>query len=224
MYWIQVAQAGSLQSSIENSFDALGNVSNTVSGITCSYSYNIMGQVTNITYRTSGGSLSRSLDYAYNEVGMITNKTTVGGGQTTEVGYTYGCLDRLLSESRSTSLTNSTVSTTSFSYDLAGNRLNRTVDGLGVSYTLGTGNRLASAGTIGVIDVEGRSTEPIGTDDSWGELWVSKPRNFPLTVCWKGKRRRMPYSEMETTALKFSLISEHTKRCSANPVRNRAAG
>ena len=139
-----------------------------------------MDHTTNIAYRTANGSLIRSLEYAYDAASMITNKVQASGnGQEARVAYTYDSLNRLVGESSSTNGT--FLSDVRYSYDLAGNRLTKTKDDLGVAYTLGDGNRLASARTIAVIDMQGSSSEPIGTDDRWGELWVS---NLTAQVGW----------------------------------------
>ena len=44
------------------------------------------------------------------------------------------------------------------------------------------------------------------------------------TVYRKGNVRRMPYSEMETTEFKLSLIAEHAKRCSMRSFRKGSVG
>ncbi len=148
-------------------------VSNTVSGIACSYGYDLMDRITNITYRTTSGSLIRSLDYAYDAASMITNKVQASGnGQQARVAYTYDSLNRLVSET--SFATSAPLHEIFYSYDLAGNRLSKiTGENKAISYTLDTGNRLSSWRTTFAIDLHGTSTEPIGTDDRWGELWVS---------------------------------------------------
>ncbi len=152
--------------------DLLATVSNTVDGIATSYAYDLMDRVTNITHRTASRALIRSLDYAYDAAGMITNKTIVDDASSfVSHAYRYDSLDRLGGETRTA--TGSPARSTEYSYDLAGNRLTKTIDGLGSAYTLGTGNLLASTKTIYAIDYQGTSSEPIGTDIRWGELWVS---------------------------------------------------
>ena len=149
----------------------MASISNTVDGITTSYAYDLMDRVTNIAHRTASGTLIRSLDYAYDDASMITNKIIAGGATSVSSSYKYDTLNRLTGE---TSFTNGTsASDIQYSYDLAGNRLSKTKDNLGSAYTLGTGNRLASSKTIYTIDFKGTSSEPVGTDDRWGELWVS---------------------------------------------------
>ncbi len=158
----------------------ISSITNLESGIVSSYAYDIMDRVTNINYRTASGTLICGLSYQYDALGMITNRMTEGGGQTTEVGYEYDTINRLVSETRSTS--NLPPSTTSYTYDLAGNRLSKTVDGMDVAYaTIGVGDRIASwraASATGFesqrnVRVSGTSSEPIGTDDRWGALYIS---------------------------------------------------
>ncbi len=150
------------------------SVSNIVSGITCSYEYDLMDQATNIVYRKSDGSLIRSLEYEYDAVGMIKEKKIVDDTSGfVRSSYVYDSLDRLVHESRlgSTSSAYSTV----YNYDLAGNRLSKTEEGIATTYTLGVGNRLASTSTsaTNLLFVKGTTDELIGTDPRWGELWVT---------------------------------------------------
>ena len=152
----------------------VASVSNTVSGITCSYEYDLMDRTTNIAYRTSSGSLIRSLDYAYDAVGMIKEKTIVDDASNFVVhGYTYDSLDRLVNEARSGSV--SSAYSVVYQYDLAGNRLSKTTDGLATTYTLGAGNRLdsSSVAATNLLFVSGSANELIGTDPRWGELWIT---------------------------------------------------
>ncbi len=104
-------------------------------------------------------------------------------GNGTELARNYS-LDRLVGETCSTngltaqlspSGSNWTKYTKTYSYDLAANRLSKTTDGWKTSYTLGTGNRLASstATATNTYFVSGTSSETIGTDDTWGTLYIS---------------------------------------------------
>jgi len=150
------------------------SVSNTVSGITCSYEYNLMDRATNIAYRASDGSLIRSLEYEYDAASMIARKTINGGtASPPSTSYVYDSLDRLVHESRTADIL--PAQSKSYSYDLAGNRLSKTEDGLVTSCTLGIGNRLASTSTsaTNTLFVTGTANELIGTDERWGELWVT---------------------------------------------------
>ena len=153
------------------------SVSNTVSGISCSYQYDIMDRATNIAYRTADGSLIRALDYTFNSAGMICKKrisNSEQGTPNTEVSYAYDSIDRLVHET--TSSDGNSLFDVGYSYDLAGNRLSKTDGSEKTTYTLGIGNRLASssvAAATSSLFVSGSSSENIGTDDRWGELYVS---------------------------------------------------
>jgi len=52
----------------------IASVSNTASGITFSYEYDLMDRATNIAYRAEDGTLIRSSGYEYDAAGMITRK------------------------------------------------------------------------------------------------------------------------------------------------------
>ena len=149
-------------------------VSNTVSGITCSYGHDLMNRTTNIMYRTSDGTLIRSLDYEYDAASMIARKTIAGESNFTSTAYVYDSIDRLVHESFSAPY--SPPRGISYAYDLAGNRLSKTADGIRTNYTLGIGNRVDSATVQAVSNalfVCGTADEPIGTDNRWGELWIT---------------------------------------------------
>lgn len=163
----------------------VASVSNTVSGITCSYEYDLMDRATNIAYRTSSGSLIRSLDYEYNAVSMIVQKrisNSEQGAPNSEVSYVYDSLDRLVHESCTAGF--QPASSAVYQYDLAGNRLSKTTDGLATTYTLGSGNRLASSSVTAtnLLFVSGSANELIGTDPRWGELWITNMTSGAFVV------------------------------------------
>ena len=153
----------------------LASVSNTV--FNCTYTYDLMDRIEFMTYRKASGDLIQSIGYQYNALGMITNKVMESGSQSTGIGYQYDSINRLVSESNFSS--NFPPLTTAYTYDLAGNRISKTVNDLEVSYsTVGVGNRLegwdVSAPTQQMYRrISGTSTEPVGTDLRWGQLWVS---------------------------------------------------
>jgi RHS repeat-associated protein len=138
------------------------------------YEYDIMDRITSIDWKNSWGTTILAFDYQYNAAGMITNRVLTGGSGSVTTGYQYDDLDRLISVDDASSFVQ-------YSYDAAGNRLSKSGDDFAVSYTLGTGNRLASwdATSTNVfesfrtLEVRGSSSEPIGTDNRWGQLWVS---------------------------------------------------
>ena len=97
-----------------------------------------------ITYRKPSGELIRSLGYEYDAVGMITNiVTSDDGSQLFVKSYQYDSLNRLTSETR---ITDNGSQTTEYTYDLAGNRLRKSITDnqcpITVNYAAGVGNRL----------------------------------------------------------------------------------
>ncbi|MEA2067727.1 MAG: RHS repeat-associated core domain-containing protein, partial [Verrucomicrobiota bacterium] len=152
------------------------SVANSESGLTCSYEYDLLDRATNIAYRAGDGTLIRSLDYEYDAASMIIQKRISNSEQGTpnsEVSYVYDSLDRLVHESTSTN--GHSLFDIRYSYDLAGNRLSKTSKGWKSDYTLGVGNRLSSASTTTntTLFVSGTASEFIGTDERWGELWIT---------------------------------------------------
>lgn len=151
---------------------------NTNTGLQVSYDYDFMDRVTGITWRNGSGQTLFSFDYKYNAASMITNIVSGNSYQTVVKSYQYDDLDRLISES---TRCGSVTSATDYAYDLAGNRLAKTNGSTTVTYELGNGNRQTgwlAVSTNGFADlrtihVAGSSSESIGTDDRWGQLWVS---------------------------------------------------
>jgi len=160
----------------------ISSVTNSESGVVTSYAYDIMDRATNITYTASDDSLIRSLDYQYDALGMITNKVLSGGSSSTSIDYEYDTINRLVGETR----TGGTTSSSSYSYDLAGNRTSViAVAGGGDpgtnTYTLGTGNRLASWGANGsaLYDSAGNTTNLVSNDGA--ELNLQWDERYRLT-------------------------------------------
>ena len=162
--------------------DINGRVSNMTypNGVSCSYSYDVMDRVQSIVWRGASNQVLRSLQYGRNPIGMITNISRESGESS---AYVYDSLDRLVEE-RKVQAGGVFASRFLLGYDRVGNRTNKTVySGTSnlvaqVDYVRGLGNRLSSwslAGTnrLGLIDVSGVSTEIIGTNDVYGQSWVS---------------------------------------------------
>jgi RHS repeat-associated protein len=152
----------------------VASVSNTVSGITASYAYDLLDRATNITYSASDGSLIHSLEYAYDAAGMITNKT-IKGGTTSVSSYAYDSIYRLVGETH----TGGTTASLSYAYDLAGNRSATVINGTTNVYTLGTGNRLSFWGVNGsaLYDAAGNTTNLVFNNGTQLDLnWDSRYR------------------------------------------------
>ncbi len=142
-------------------------------GVHADYDYDQMDRITGISWIGPGSSVLRSFEYSYNAAGMITN---IAHETLEKAAYSYDSLDQLTGE---TYLRSSATSAVNYSYDLAGNRLAKTRDGMTVSYSYGSGDRLtgwtaSSTGALsGLVDVFGYSSEAIGTNSQWGERSVN---------------------------------------------------
>ena len=149
------------------------------SNLRAEYQYDIMDRITSIDWKNAWGATILSFDYQYSAAGMITNRILTGGSGSVTTAYQYDDLDRLTSETRTAGV--SPASSIVYSYDAAGNRLSKQNSDSTVSYTLGAGNRLASWSATSIngfesfrtLEVRGCSSEPIGTDNRWGKLYVS---------------------------------------------------
>ena len=176
---IQPAAGGSFQFAYNTNNGLVASMTNSGTGVNASYEYDIMDRVTNIVWRNGSNDVLRSFDYQYNAAGLVTNLVRIGPGQHTAVAYDYDSLDRLVSEANDDGVT---LSVSGWSYDLVGNRTQKTRDNLTVNYTnAANGNRLLgwtatssnAFADILQVDVSGASSETIGTNDALGQLWVS---------------------------------------------------
>ena len=100
-----------------------------VSGIVCTYQYDLLDRATNIVYKAGSGSLIRGLEYEYNAASMIMKKKIVDDASCfVRHSYVYDSIDRLVSEEKSNSV--SSAYSVVYNHDLAGNRLSETEGGL----------------------------------------------------------------------------------------------
>ena len=113
----------------------VAGVSNATSGIRAAYAFDDLNRLTNIVWRNAANNILRSFAYRYNNAGMITNVTRETAAE--NITYQYNSLDRLTSVSAS-------YLAASYGWDLAGNPTSRVENATNTTYTLGTGNRLAS--------------------------------------------------------------------------------
>jgi RHS repeat-associated protein len=165
---IQTSVAGTFTNAYCAWSGAIESVSN--SCLTASYASDILERVTNITYRKSNGEILRSFFYAYNLAGMITQKVNIAGNSCITNVYNYDGLNRLLSESISQS---GNQAIRQFTYDLAGNRLSKAVNGVTNTYTYGIGNRLnaVSDGTGYTHDNAGNVSRIIRNGSTLDLVW-----------------------------------------------------
>ena len=146
-------------------------------GIICTYSYDGVDRVNGISYETTDA-LVYALAYDYDNAGMITNLDLTAGSLSESTQYEYDELDRLVSETRR-NYDGEIVDQSAYTYDLAGNRLTKTRNGVEVSYEYGIGNRMtnwsaqASSSSQVPIQVSGYANEAIGTDPRFGQRSVN---------------------------------------------------
>jgi RHS repeat-associated protein len=151
----------------------LVGVSN-AAGLSAEYSYNSMDQVTGIAWRNASGDVIRSWAYTRNGLGFVTDVEKENG----EISqYQYDGLDQLAT-AKQWNAAGELLSDEKFSYDLAGNRVNKDSSGVSVEYSQDSGDWLTSwkvstTDLVGNIDVYGVSSEAIGTNNRYGRLYVS---------------------------------------------------
>jgi RHS repeat-associated protein len=167
----------------------LSTVSNLASGLHVSYDFDIMDRVESIRWQDRQGEELFGMHYAYNAAGMITNLTLRDGSR---MAYQYDSLDRLVGEKRY-SATGTLVDEAGYDYDAAGNRLRKQRGNVQVNYSQpygSQGNRLASWSATSTDaftaartwEISGHSSEEIGTNNLFGELWVSNTVAVTPTV------------------------------------------
>ncbi|MBU0678144.1 MAG: RHS domain-containing protein [Verrucomicrobia bacterium] len=145
-----------------------------INGVYADYIYDDMDRLTRITWRGVSNEVLKQFAYSYSDADLISQVTFEDGSRR---GYGYDSLDRLTDETHFDSYEYVTLDDT-YQYDLAGNRTQKLNGDIEIDYTLGAGNRLSSwnvadTNLIGIVDVAGHADELIGTNDRYGELWVS---------------------------------------------------
>ena len=142
-------------------------------GVTATYSWDVLDRLTGIRW-VKGTNELRRLGYSYNAANLIGEIAREAGRSIT---YSYDDLDRLTFE-RLSLPNGGTGYESEYGYDLAGNRTSKRRDGVNVSYTIGSGNKLTGwsvTGAVGslTVPVTGHSSETIGTNELFGYLSVS---------------------------------------------------
>ncbi len=239
---ISTTDAGAFEYVYNPTNGRVASVSNTVSGITTSYVYDLLDRTTNITYSASDGSLIRSLEYAYDAAGMITNKTIVDDASSfVSHDYQYDSIYRLVSEGQSNSA--SSVSSVVYNYDLAGNRTNTVVNGTTNTYTLGIGNRLVEAtspslsrtfsyddagNTVGITNIESSVTniQSLAWDERYRLKSVQSAQSVDVSYTYDVLNRRI--SRIEGTSTNFFVYDGNQIVAdldgAGNPLRTYAHG
>jgi RHS repeat-associated protein len=161
-------------------FDGLSSTSSLPNGVWVKYERDSLDRATSIVWHNASNQVLRSRSYGYSAAGMITNAVYESGERVT---YSFDSLDRLTGEKHADGY-GQVLSEDRYEYDLTGNRTKKTVlDSdtnalITVNYALSTGNRLASwsvaeTNLLGRVDMAGYASEPVGTNDRFGYLWVS---------------------------------------------------
>ncbi len=179
---IQHPVAGSFAYAYNTHNGLAASMTGSNTGLNAAYAYDMLDRLTNISWKNTSGDTLGSFAYAYDAAGMITQKVSNINGQTTAAHYAYDSLNRLTAETQIDPLNLQPAASSSYTYDLSGNRTLKQVSGPGgvlatVNYAPGSGNRLdgwtvAEAQPTGRVDVAGSSSESIGTNDAFGQLWV----------------------------------------------------
>ena len=140
-----------------------------------------MDQMTNIVWRDASNNVLASFAYGFNSALMITQKQASVTGRAWEEFYSLDGLDRLTGEKRVENVGTTTYDV-GYTYDLVGNRTQKTRDGITVNYSYSNGcNRLTGWTAASTNDflamrqvaVTGTSTETVGTNSNLGQLFVS---------------------------------------------------
>ena len=115
------------------------------SGLSAEYAYDLRDRVTNIVYRNAAGAAILRFGYERDALGRIVVRTVEPAGQSVRrIEYGYDDLDRLVSEIETAG---TSVVSRAYAYDLSGNRLTTSENGLSTAYTYDGANRLQSFGT-----------------------------------------------------------------------------
>ena len=157
-----------------------------------------MDRVTNIAWKTTGGTSLGGFAYEYDAIGRITARSLEVGTNSFDRAYAYDDLDRLVSDGG-----------VAYTYDAAGNRMTRTEDGATVTYTLGVGDRLASwtggaythdaAGNVTRIERDGRPTLFLTWNSQYQLVSVSTNGAFAESYEYDALGRRVSTTTTEGT-------------------------
>ncbi len=139
-------------------------------GISADFGYDVLDRPVSVAW-----SCGPSVAYAYSNDFVSTIEREDGSRRS----FAYDALGRLVFET-ARNASGETVRSAAWTWDLAGNRLSKTVDAEGaadVACAYGTGDRLAGWSAAFLRDtlsapVGGEADEPIGLDDRFGELSV----------------------------------------------------
>ena len=172
-----------------------------------------MDRVTNISWRTTNGATLGGFAYEYDALGRITSRSHSLGtpsqpspmSQSSQKAYAYDDFDRLASDGD-----------VAYTYDAAGNRMTRTENGETITYTFGSGDRLASygraastmppqsgaythdaAGNVTRIERDGRPTLDLAWNSQYQLVSVSTNGAFAESYAYDALNRRISTTTLE---------------------------
>jgi RHS repeat-associated protein len=157
-------------------YDAIGRLSTVTNpnGTTETRSYDaVTSELTQIWHRTAGGATLKQFNYTYDAMGRKTGEWQSDG---TLVAYAYDDAGQLTSEIR----TGTNLFTASYTYDNAGNRLTKTVNGTMEAYAYDAGNKLLS--------ITGANPRIYGYDNA-GNLTSCATPGSTMFLTWDGAGR-----------------------------------
>ena len=157
-----------------------------------------MDRVTNISWKTIGGTSLGGFAYEYDAVGRIVSRSHALGTNAFDRVYAYDDLDRLSSDGG-----------VSYTYDAAGNRTTKTENGETITYSLGAGDRLASwtggaysydvAGCVTRIERDGRPTLDLTWNSQYQLVSVATNGVFAESYAYDALGRRVSTTTQEGT-------------------------
>ena len=172
-------------------------------GTRVSYSYDGANQTTQVIQRNSAGSVLQQLDYRYDDAGN--RKVMIEGSGTARVTWSYDNQNQLTGENR----TGANAWRQTFTYDPAGNRTLKNIDGTRTTYSYDVANQLkygqtGSSRTTFVYDPTGNQQIEIPaagnrTTTTWN--YENQPTLYQLasggrvTMMYNGDNRRVEKQE-----------------------------
>lgn len=127
------------------SYDEVGNRTGIIypNGTQTNYQYDGLDRLTRLEHATTDGTLISSYDYVLGAAGNRLAVTDLNGRS---VSYSYDAAYRLVNETVTDSVGSTRI--TEYEYDLVGNRLGKTVNGVTESYSYDLNDRLLNAGSV----------------------------------------------------------------------------
>jgi len=157
-----------------NPDSGLPSLRTTDTGLNVERQYDILDRLTNLVWRNASNDIIRSFAYTYTETSMIEEISRESGERRI---YEYDSIDQLLLEQ----VEGSTTNAASYLYDLAGNRLQKLVNGTSNQYILGMGNQLSTFGVNGAMSYDSAGNVTNALYDDGRNLSLSWDGAYRLT-------------------------------------------